>query len=402
VLPDGSGVLFTIGDVGDTYWTVLLRLEDGERTVLSEEAKGLGPRYLSAAAGEYLLVKEYGADELYAVPFDLARGQVRGDRFRILEGLHKGLFDGGNLGVSSDGTLAYLSGTADLRFVWVDREGRISPVPITPRPFRRPRLSPDGTGIAVERPVRQRDGVQSQVFIYNLQGRETKLTEEGSNTNPVWAPDGEVVAFCSDRSEPGELFGKRADRTGDPWRIAATQGAPACPLSWSTTGRISTGGGWDIRLLDLEGDSILQRHDSLPSKEVAGTLSPDGRWLAYGSNRTGQYEIYVAAIPGPSLEEQVTVDGGRGPVWSKDSSELFFRNDQGLWSVRVPSTHSHSFGDPDFLFGGDFVRNPGNLANYDVAPDGRFLMMLPDSVPNDFRIIRGWDAELAQIAGGGR
>jgi len=123
--------------------------------------------------------------------------------------------------------------------------------------------------------------------------------------------------------------------------------------------------------------------------------------LAYSSDRSGEYELYVADFLGSSEGEQVTLGGGRGPVWSKDSSELFFRKDDGVWSVRMPSAPGLPFGEPEHLFDGDFIRNPGNLANYDVAPDGRFLMMVPDSVPNEFRIIKGWDSELARMDGGG-
>ncbi|MGD2122130.1 MAG: protein kinase [Gemmatimonadota bacterium] len=400
VLPDGTGVLYTIGFVGDIYLTAIQEFGEDERTILSEEARGLGPRYVTTGAGEFLLTKEYGAGELNAVRFDLARRQVQGDRFRVLEGLHKGLFDGGNLGVSGDGTLAYLSGTADLRFVWVDRQGNATPLPIPPRPFRRPRLSPDGTRIAVEEP----DGDQNHIYVYNLQGQRARLTEEGSNTNPTWGPDGELIAFATGRSEPGELFARKADRTGQAWRVASPQGAPVIPLAWASTGVLTTGGGWDIWILDLDGDSVPKRHFSSDAREVAGTISPDGRWIAYGSDRSGRsgdYEIFVAEFPGSGEGEQVTLGGGRAPVWSKDSSELFFRKDKGIWSVRMPSAPGLPFEEPEHLFDGDFIRNPGNLANYDVAPDGRFLMMVPDSVPNEFRIIKGWDVELARIAGGG-
>jgi len=263
VLPDGTGVLYTIGFAGDHYRTALLRFREAGSTILSEEAGGLGPRYIWTEEGAFLLVKPYGAGELNAVRFDAARGRVLGDRFRVLEGLHKGLFDGGNVGVSREGTLAYLSGTANLRFVWVDRQGTVSPIPISPRPFRRPRLSPDGTRIAVEEP----DGDHNQVFLYNLQGQRTRLTEEGSNTNPIWSPGGEQVAFLSVRSGSGELFARRADNTGGTWRVASSQGAPVYPLSWAATGVLTTGGGWDIWILDLRGDSVPKRHIATPYRE---------------------------------------------------------------------------------------------------------------------------------------
>ena len=110
--------------------------------------------------------------------------------------------------------------------------------------------------------------------------------------------------------------------------------------------------------------------------ETAPRFSPDGRWMAYGSNESGRYEIYVRPYPGPGGKWQISTDGGTEPVWNPKGHELFYRDAQKMMAVEYSVQPSFSVGKPKMLFEGPYVLTPRSFPDYDVSPDGqRFLML---------------------------
>jgi serine/threonine-protein kinase len=136
-----------------------------------------------------------------------------------------------------------------------------------------------------------------------------------------------------------------------------------------------------------------------PAHEWQPSLSPDGRWLAFVSGETGRNEIYVAAFPGLALRRQVSVEGGRGPLWGRDGRELVYRSGTRMVAVPVNTTRGFSTGKPRVLFEGRYVAGGLDVMglDYDLAPDGRFLMLKPsadEQAPPGLHVVLNWVDEL--------
>ena len=313
-LPDGDSVLFTVaaGGGGSGSWDaaqiVVQSLETGERRVLIDG--GTDARYLPTGHLVYAL-----GDTVLAVPFDVDQLEVAGGPVPLVQGVRRAAFTGGaNFDVSDTGSLVYLGGVAGAAFprslVWVDREGREEPLATPVLAYRAPRVSPDGTRVAVE--VIGPAG--TDIWIHDLsRGTETILTTGPANDRtPLWTPDGEWVVFASDREGQVGLFQKRADTPGDAEHLmAGSEGTSFIqPTSWSPDGQTLLF--WeagdtapDIGLLSMEGDRARELLLATEFNEAAPAVSPDGGWIAYDSNETGESEVYVQRFPG--LGGKVTI-----------------------------------------------------------------------------------------------
>ena len=239
--------------------------------------------------------------------------------------------------VAEDGGLAYLSGGAGQfaasTFVWVDRDGREEPVGADPSAYREFRLSSDGTRVAVR--VLDENN-QSAVWIYDLaRDTTTRLTFETDDVagfGATWTPDGTRVAF-------GFLSWKRADGVGS--IEALDDAAGRAPQAFSPDGTTlvfddfrAAGGGFGLGVLTLEGDRIATLVIDGEFDERNAALSPDGRWLAYNSDESGQHQVYVRPFPDvDSGRWQVSTDGGEWPVWNPAGSELFYRGPTGVMAL---------------------------------------------------------------------
>jgi protein kinase-like protein/WD40 repeat protein len=423
VLPGGQAVLFTILTAGglSNAQIAVLDLTTREQKILIRG--GSHARYVPTGHLVYGV-----AGTLRAVAFDLRRLAVVGTPVPVLEQVMTTATLGAvSMSISDNGTLVYLPGgveTARFTLAWVDRQGREDPLKAPPRLYLYPRLSPDGTRVALD----TRDQ-ESDIWIWDL-ARETMTRftfDPGADTHPVWTPDGQRVVFRSLRAGPGNLFWQAVDGTGAVERLTESPtNQMASAVSPDGTQLVfreeHATTGEDLMVLALEGGRRAQsplRGVGLPRpratsdvrpllqttfNELNGEISPDGRWVAYQSNESGPDEIYVRPFPDANSGHwQVSTGGGTRPLWARSGKELFYLGPSGaVMSTSVDGGSTFRAGNPTRLFEGPyplFANASGRT--YDVSPDGqRFLMIKegakPDgtSAPTSLMVVLNWFEEL--------
>jgi len=396
-VPGGRAVIFT-ATPADGRWhdseIVVQSLDTGSRHTLLRG--GANARYVPT--GHLVYVR---AGTLYAVSFDRERLTVTGDPIPIVDGI---LTSESNLvaqfAFSSIGTLVYVPssvGSALHRLVWVDRNGASMPLPTPARPYALPRLSPDGRQIAV-----QVEGINNEIWLWDIarQGL-TRLTFEGSSSQPVWSADGKTVTFYAQRGSIQGLFEKAIDGSGKEERLAST--STGVPHSWSPDGKwlsfhqATPATRRDLWLLPHDGDRTPRMLLATPHDERVAVFSPDGHWLAYLSDESGREEVYVQAFPSSGGRWQVSTDGGSEPMWARSGRELFYRSGNTLMSVDIETKPTFSAGVSKRLFESRFVSNVGR-ANYDVSADGKQFLMVEaigsESRTTQVNVVQEWFEEL--------
>ncbi len=397
-LPGGKAFLFVIqrGSKQDDAQIVAQRLDTGQRRLVLQG--GTFPQYVPTGHLVYVRAKT-----LMAVPFDLQQLQVKGQATPVAEDVQETGMGAAEFGLSPEGSLVYIPSaqTARLNLVWVSRDGREQPIAAPPRPYYAPRLSPDGTRLAVN--IEEQG---EQIWLYDLK-RDTlsRFTFQGENNEyPVWTPDGQRIAFHSGEHPPN-LFWQSADGSGAPERLTTSKNTQG-PGSWSPDGQLlafsevdqATGRDiWVLRLSDRKPQAFLQTE----SDESAPRFSPDGRWLAYGSNETGRLEVYVRPYPGPGKKWQVSTEGGTQPVWNSNGRELFYRSGSKMMAVEITRQPDFSLGNPRVLFQRDYVIQAPAYPhpNYDVSPDGQRFLMIKESRPQ-LNVVLNWFEEVKRRAPG--
>jgi Tol biopolymer transport system component len=255
------------------------------------------------------------------------------------------------------------------QLTWVDRQGTMTRIgPLPPGTFA-PRLSPDGRRVAF-------DTFDGTVWIAELANLAAPR-RFASGRFPMWSPDGNRLLFAGPKGF--QLYWQAADGSGAPELIAETARAPE---SWSPATRlvsyITLTGAADYDIWAFSPDDRSQRAllATPASAQMSSRFSPDGKWLAYQSNVSGRYEVYVEPFPGTGARTQVSDAGGERPVWSPDGREIFYDRDAALYVAAVAPAASAP-GKPIALPIKGFVQSTGRRL-WDLAPDGsRFLMMFP-------------------------
>ena len=318
ILPDGEWVLFTVRSAGQTSWNeaqiVAQSVTTGERRVLIDG--GRDGRYLATGHLVYLV-----NNVLFAVAFDVDSREVTGGPVPLVEGVRQANTGAAQFSVSTNGSLVYIPGSArgELSLTWVDRHGDEEMIAAPPRVYGRPRVSPDGTRVAVD----IIDGDNRDIWIWNLaEERLTQLTfDEADDNYALWTLDSARIAFQSSR-DGGGVFWKAADGTGQVERL---KDGLAQPYAWAADGQLIFQQAQDIGVLTMEGERTVEMLLDAEYAEVESALSPDGRWLAFLSFESGGH-IHVR--PFPNIDDgqwRVSPDSGNNPVWSPDGSELFYR-----------------------------------------------------------------------------
>jgi len=422
MLPGGRAVLFTITAVTgglDAAQVAVLDLQTGMRKILVRG--GSHAQYVPSGSGSSVRAERDGGHLVYAaagtlraVPFDLAGLETRGTPVPVVPDAVTTVFGAVDAVVAGDGTLAYVSGGvsgAQRTLTWVDRQGRETPIPAPTRGYIYPRLSPDGTRVAVHASDQEAD-----LWLWDLaRATLTRLTfDPGLDINPVWTPDGRRLLFSSDRSGGvRNTYEQAADGTGSATRVieSANNQDPTGTTPDGTRvliNEVTPTRGRDLRLLTLMPTPRVESLLETPFEERGGVVSPDGRWLAYESNSSGRFEIYVRPFPNVGDGQwQVSTAGGVQPLWARTGRELFYLAPEGaLLTVPVdPRSTAWSAGSATKLTAsGYFTGGPNVSRQYDASPDGqRFLMIKQGgtdqaAAPTQLIVVQHFDEELKRLA----
>jgi serine/threonine protein kinase len=414
-LPDGRGILFVAVDGLNPHWgrtRIFVQTEPGSEPKLLREG-GSDPRYLSSG---HIVYARPG--QLMAAPFDLEQLEITGTPVPVLEGVSHSVFTGGEwqevgaaqFTVSGTGLLAYAPGSVfpELKesLAWVDRQGGEESLGIEPKNWARARVSPDGRFAILAHWY-----IPGGLWIYDLERRILRRqTFRGPTATTVWGPGSGEFTVGADSN--GATI-KRIDSEPEAYtRIpsSSTRGKPFVPGDWSQDGKwlaaVSFTGEADIWVMSLEGE--WKQFIATQSREEFPVFSPDGRWLAYAAIESERYQVYVRPFPGPGTATQISTDAGWAPVWGPGMREIFYRSGGQVLSARIRIDGTQVMAEqPVVLFEGDYVTSYPTRA-YDVAPDGRFLMiksmdsagwkeLFEETYPDHIRIRQDWLEELRRI-----
>ena len=363
-------------------------LESGRREVL-----GPGELPFYSPSGHLLYQSGPTTYELWALPFSLDTLQATGPAFPIAS-------NGRLPMVASDQTLFYLdTGVPSETLVWLDRRGtRLAAVGKPTTGILYPRLSPDGRRAVIS----ALESGNRDLFVYDL-ARNTKnrfTFDPAGDWAPAWTHSGKGITFASARSGDGDIFRKSADGVGEPESLVSTA-LREFDHEWSSNGQflvyniVTPDSSHDIWYAKRKADGRLEdsvRFLQTPFSERVGSLSPNGRYLAYSSNQPGQFEVYVRTFPQGRGGGHVSVNGGTQPRWSRDGTELFYVKDEALWSVPVETKGEFTAGTPVKLFDHPGLLYGGASAQYDVSANGQFLVKenVAQGTPSSIRIVQNW------------
>jgi serine/threonine protein kinase/Tol biopolymer transport system component len=408
LLPDGKSILFT-SVAKDPYTIVIQSLESGKR---KELFAGVAARYLPTG---HIVYGTLDGDTLFSVPFDPVKLDVTGGSAPRIAGMLNPFF-----AVSDSGTLAYIPGVANdapasgRTLVWVDRMGKETPINAPPNFYTVPDISPDGTKVALAANIDE----NMDIYIWDI-AREnlTRLTfDKKTDIQPIWTPDGKRIVYMSNRDGMFGIYSQAANGTGEVVKHCSVPDLHLLPWSWSHDGKTLVIAEMsadyqkvDIGTLSMEANGarkLLLKEDYM---ENHPQISPDGRWMAYFSDESGEWGIYVR--PFPDVDQgKWQVGGGESPRWSPDGRELYYITQKGdaVMAVPVETAPTFSAGKPRELFRGTFIAGYRESPPYDIDRDGkRFLMIKPprvtggesaEALPRNINIVLNWFEELKQPA----
>jgi serine/threonine-protein kinase len=418
VLPLGRGVLFTMATASQADSSVaVLDLKTGQRKTLIHG--GSDAQYVESG---HLIFAAAGA--LRAVRFDAVRLEVLGDPVTVVDHVMMKPTGSANYAVSRAGTLVYIgAGLSEMMapraLLWVNRKGHEDPTGAPPRAYGTPRLSPDGTRVAAEIYDQNTD-----IWIWDFAQRTLRrLTfDPAGDGMAVWTPDGRQIIFQSGRAGISSVYTQAADGTGTVDRLSTS----ATP-QWSHS--ITPDGTWiagvdrlprtapNVIFLPLIRDVVRASSspavgvsqspvEPLPETKFRGQVpnfSPNGRYIAYQSDESGRYEIYIRPFPRVANGRwQVSTTGGTRPVWARGGRELFYLDaSNALTAVAVDiSSPTIGIGSPAKLFDTQYAE-PNPSRHFDVSADGqRFLMLKasatpdPNATPLSIVLVEHWVEEL--------
>ena len=349
---------------------------------------------------------------MLAQPFDVTRLELSGTPAVVARGVGGSSSAYGAFSVSTTGVLAYagrLSNQSELR--WVDRAGRTGNLVAPESDYVDLRLSPDQSRLAYSRVDPQSQA--PDVWILDLtRGTSTRITSERlTDATPIWSPNGEQIIFRSNRSSSigVELYLTTSSPGGTITRIYGLEDAGrdtpsnVVPYYWSSDGQLvfsqaTMGAGYGIWTSAVEQKSSKPILDTEQYNELQAAVSPGGRWMAYASDQSGRYEIYVQDFPAGTQRTLVSTAGGMQPQWRSDGRELYFiQPDGSLMQVAVKAVERFEFAAPTPLFKTliPSILSPYRM-DYVPAADGqRFLMKVPvKETPPAITVVLNWPALL--------
>jgi eukaryotic-like serine/threonine-protein kinase len=431
LLPGGKAMLFSVASLADgpLRWdksrVVVQTLATGARKTL---ATGTDARYLASGHMIYAV-----AGIVFAVPFDPARQEILGPAVAVVEGVSRPVAVStgvAQLAVSRTGTLLYVPGkvgtaSADRAVATADRSGTLTRLPIPAGPYEQIRAARDGTHLAIGIVT----GQEANVSIQDLSGASAmrRLTFGGRNRFPIWSPDGQRVAFQSDREGDLGIFSQRVDGNGPVERLTkAGPGEEHVPESWSPDGTqvafsVIKSAQYSLSMLSIADGKATPFGDVRSAEPIGAVFSPDGRWVAYSEspntsvgggsagNTNPNRGVYLQPFPATGARYQMPRQAlDFHPVWGPKGAELFFTPSASsgrLASVIVTTLPAVSFGTARQMparVTGNRISNETRA--YDILPDGRFVGLVE---PNEsatetgpksaeMRVVLNWFTELQQ------
>jgi eukaryotic-like serine/threonine-protein kinase len=424
MLPGGKALLFTIAKTvdGAARWdkaqVVVQTMPSGARKTIING--GTGARYLPTGHLLYAL-----GGIVFAVRFDPVQQVVLSEPVPVVEGVRRSGSSGIatiHLDMSGTGTLLYIPGpagttTTERALALADRAGVLTRLAVPPGPYVHVRASRDGGRLAIG----SDDGKEAIVWIYEIAGTRTarRLTFGGQNRYPIWSPDGQRLAFQSDREGDLAIFWQRADGTTAAERLTKPdKGTAHVPESWSPDGKTllfseAKGSSYSLEALSLP-DKRVAPYGAVQSAEPIGSVfSPDGRWIAYSSTlvtggvASSNRGVYVQPVPATGARYQIPKQElDFHPVWGPRGTELFYvptASSGQLAVVSVTTQPGVTFGSPVTLPARVTANRISNETRaYDILPDGRFIGVVPVSEPESsgattepqIRVVLNWFEEL--------
>ena len=401
-VPGRNAVLFTISNLQlDSSSVAVFDLDNRSTQVLikgGSSAQFVEPGYLI-----YSL-----AGTLMSARFDASQLKVLGDPVPVVEGVVTKVVGGSEFDISQ-GTLVYVPGGPggtpldSATLVWVDRQGREEPLGVPDHEYRYPRLSPDDSRIAVDALDLDRD-----IWLWEFESQTLRRLTFGSaqDQSPVWLPDGRHIVFASGRDGGMSLYSQDTHGGGKAQRLTTS---PNVQASYSATPdgtsvifrSMESATGVDLSLLQTRNREITPLIRT-PFHDNNGEVSPDGRWMAYESNESGRFEVYVRPFPATeSAVYQISTEGGTLPAWGRDGRELFYIDaDQAMVSVPVQTGTTFRAGRSTKLFDASPYSGRSQSRMFDVARDGKRFLMTKSIVggssatPANMVVVLNWLEEL--------
>jgi len=391
--PAGRGVLFAAGGPAGRE-IVVMNLDDGVYELIGE---GSQPVYADPG---YILYQAPGQDGgIWAVPFSLERLEVTGPAQPIVAGAFEP-------SLSNDGTLVYgdrVTRSEQHQLILKDRTGtRLQTVGRPQDLIRSPLFSPDGRGVAVS----GTEGGEYDIWVHSVRApTKTRVTYDPVvEGDPVWSADGQEIVYRADPTAETELRRIHVDRRSPPTTVPA-KGFAKRSTAWTEDGRHIVYAAYDystqsdLWLLPLAADGAPGEPRAImrtPFNEVAGRISPDGRYLAYCSDETGDYEVYIATFPDAEERWQASLGGGCQPRWSQETEELFYVDGDTLLVVETTGKdYFGAVGSKPLFRDPNLVALTPHRSTYDVSPDGQSFVLretvpLPDVKPPSIHVVQNW------------
>jgi serine/threonine-protein kinase len=388
-------VLFTVANTksvsdyeGARIDAVNVRTKE-RRTVLE------GARVGRFAPPDRLLVLRRAA--LVAYRLDPVRLTVGPETVTVLDDVGGEASSGaGFFAAGARGVLAYVPGAALQEaklLVSVDGQGRETTLALEPRSYFQPRVSPDGRTLAFS--IGSGQAENDDVWTYDLrEKRMSRFTFQPGSAIPAWSPDGRWIAFSRGRGATG-LYRRRVDGTSDDERLSGEDG-PNFVEGYTPDGKLLTATRSE-RALTAFGVPIGGKPFKLieSAADVWGALvSPSGRYVAYVSTETGTDEVFVETYPPGHGKWQVSLGGGRFPVWARDGKRLVYARDEAIMAVDVDDRAGFHASEPRMLLRGPYELRTAPIRNFDIGPDGRFVFVRrrTDVAPlRQLEVIVGWE-----------
>ncbi len=372
-LPGGRWLLFVVSSAGEDRIEAV-ELNTGERRKVIHAATT--PRY----AHGHLVFFRHSSHEVVAAPMALDPPAITGDEMVVLRDLPAGSSTEGAFTLAASGTLVHAPAVGaftdrDRRQVFrVDRDGEIEPLGLPRRDWTQPRLSPDGRALL----IREAANPDCVLWLHDLErGTTSRVTFDVDAHNPLWHPSGQRISFSSDDGRQIGILMSDLDRIGDePEQLVVGSSEPE---SWSSEGRwliystLEKSDDKDLWVLDTssaEGRALL----SSRFNEEDAALSPDDTWLAYASDESGRFEIYVRSFDEEGRHIQISNRGGRSPLWSPTGRELFYQQDDGIARVGFDPTTGEPLDAPELVYSSD-AASWARKRPYELLPEDGFLVV---------------------------